>query len=72
MAKKSTSSNKKKFSLILFLLCLLPFGFDKLYCGAAKVFLCKLLLHIVGIGFIWWLFDLVCVCLGAYKVNPLK
>lgn len=72
MAKKSVSSNKRGFSIVLFLLCLLPFGFDKLYCGNAKVFLCKLLLHFIGFGFIWWLFDLICVLLGSYKVNPLK
>ncbi len=72
MAKKSGSSNKRGFSFILFLLCFLPFGFDKLYCHNTKVFLCKFLLHFIGIGFIWWLFDLVCVCLGSYKVNPLK
>ncbi len=75
MTKKSTksgSSNKRGFSFILFLLCFLPFGFDKLYCHNTKVFLCKFLLHFIGIGFIWWLFDLVCVCLGSYKVNPLK
>lgn len=56
MAKKSTksgSSNKRGFSFILFLLCFLPFGFDKLYCHNTKVFLCKFLLHFIGIGFIW-------------------
>ena len=75
MAKKSTksgSSNKRGFSVILFLLCFLPFGFDKLYCHNTKVFLCKFLLHFIGFGFFWWLYDLVCVCLGKYKVNQLK
>ena len=64
MAKNS------KFSIILLLLCIVPFGFDKLYCGDKKMFLYKFLLHFIGVGFIWWLFDLVCIIIGKYRINP--
>lgn len=65
-------TNRKGFDIILLILCILPFGFDKLYCNDMPMFLCKFLLHFIGLGFIWWLFDLVCVCIGKYRVNPLK
>jgi TM2 domain-containing membrane protein YozV len=62
----------KKLDLVLLILCIIPFGFDKLYKGSVSMFFLKLLLHFIGIGFIWWAFDIVCVLIGRYKVNPLK
>lgn len=62
--------SKKKMDLILLVLCILPLGFDKLYKGSVGMFALKFLLSFIGIGFIWWLFDLVCVIIGRYKVNP--
>lgn len=60
-----------KIDWLLFLLCLIPFGFDKLYRGDGKMFVIKLLTHIVGIGFLWWIYDVICVLIGKYKINPL-
>lgn len=67
-------ADKKKctFDFILLILCLLPFGFDKLYKGNTKMFVYKLLLHFVAVGIVWWLYDLVCVITGKYKINPIE
>ncbi len=72
MANTAKKSFGKIDDLKLLLLCIIPFGFDKLYKGAPKIFLYKLLLHFVGVGLVWWIFDIVCVSMGKYKVNPLK
>ncbi len=61
----------KKFDWLLLLLCLIPFGFDKLYRGDTKMFVIKLLTHLVGIGFLWWIYDVICVLVDKYKINPL-
>jgi hypothetical protein len=63
---------EKKFDLLLVILCIIPFGLDKLYMHSNDMFVLKLLLHLIGVGFIWWICDLVCVLLGKYKVNPFK
>lgn len=63
---------KRKFDLILLILCIIPFGLDKLYKGSVKFFVIKFVLHLLGIGFIWWLYDLICAIIGRYKVNPFK
>lgn len=68
----SKRSNTKNFNIILLILCIIPFGFDKLYCHNTPCFLAKFLLHFIGLGLIWWLFDIICVCVGKYKVNPFK
>lgn len=65
------NKNNSVFDVILLLLCILPFGFDKLYKGDTKMFVYKLLLHFVAVGIVWWLYDLICVCVGKYKVNPI-
>ncbi|HEY8443235.1 MAG TPA: NINE protein [Clostridia bacterium] len=62
----------RDFDILLILLCLFPFGFDKLYKGSVKFFLLKFLLHWIGIGFIWWLYDLICAIIGRYRVNPFQ
>lgn len=65
---------KKKFDLVLFLIVLFLgwFGIDKLYKGDTKLFIIKLLLNLIVVGMIWNIYDLVCVVLGKYKLNPLK
>ncbi|HEY8389700.1 MAG TPA: hypothetical protein VIL26_01915 [Clostridia bacterium] len=62
----------KKFDLVLVILCIIPFGFDKLYKGSILMFLIKFFLHFIGIGFVWWLFDVICALTGNYRVNPFK
>lgn len=58
--------------LTLLILCILPFGLDKLYKGDTKMFFFKFLLHFIGFGFIWWIYDIVTLLMGKYKVNPFK
>ena len=65
------AKNNGKFDLIMLVLCILPFGFDKLYKGDTKMFVIKLLTHLVGIGFIWWLVDVVMLIIDKYQTNPL-
>lgn len=72
MANAIKKGSAKCIDKVLLLLCIIPFGFDKLYKGAPKIFLFKCLLHFVAVGFVWWIFDIVCVIMGKYKVNPLK
>ncbi len=64
----------KRFDLSLFLICLFLgwFGIDKLYKGNKKLFLIKLLLNFVVVGEIWNIYDIICSCIGRYKLNPLK
>jgi len=62
----------KNIDLKLLILCIIPFGFDKLYKGSVNLFLIKFLLHFIIIGYIWWIYDIVCLLMGKYKLNPLK
>lgn len=64
----------KKFNFVLFLLVLFLgwLGIDKLYFKNWRLCLVKLFTTLIVIGVIWNLYDLVCVMLGKYKVNPLK
>lgn len=72
MANTTKKSFTKSKDVLLLILCIIPFGFDKLYKKAPKMFLYKLLLHFVGVGLVWWVFDIVCAFMDKYKVNPLK
>jgi len=64
----------KKFDLVLFLIILFLgwFGIDKLYKSSVKLFLIKLLLNFLIIGWFWNIYDLIMCILGKYKLNPLK
>lgn len=65
---------KKKFDLGLFIITLFLgwFGIDKLVKGSGKLCIIKLLLNFLIIGEIWNIYDLICICIGKYKLNPLK
>lgn len=58
--------------IILLILCIIPFGFDKLYKKDTKMFIFKLVSTLFFVGFIWWVYDIVTVILGKYKTNPFK
>lgn len=64
----------KKFNLKLFLITLFLgwFGIDKLYNKSTKFFLIKLVATLLVVGVIWNIYDLVCIVLGKYKVNPFE
>ena len=64
----------KKFNFLLFIIVLLFgwFGIDKLYFKNWRLCLVKLFTSLIVVGIIWNLYDLVCVILNRYKVNPLK
>ena len=68
------ASKKRKGGLILFLITLFLgwFGIDKLYMGSLKLCIIKLLLNLCIVGEIWNIYDLICICLGRYKLNPLN
>ncbi len=63
-----------KFDWVLFLIVLFFgwLGVDKFYKKDCKMGVWKLLLNLVVVGEVWNIYDLVCVILGKYKVNPLK
>ena len=65
---------KSGFDVVLFLVCLFLgwLGIDKIFKGSISLFIIKLLLTFVAVGVIWNIYDIVCVCLGKYKLNPLK
>lgn len=67
-------AKSKNFDLVLFLVVLFLgwIGIDKLIKGSVKLFIIKLLLSFIVVGLIWNIYDLICVCLGKYKLNPLK
>lgn len=69
---KGRFEKMKKINWILFLIVLFGgwFGLDKLYMKNTKFFLYKLLSTLVVLGVIWNLYDLVCVLLNKYQVNP--
>lgn len=76
MAKAKTKT-KTKNPVILFIICLFLgwFGIDKLYFGgkvAWKYALIKFLTMFIIIGFIWNIYDMVCVVMEKYRLNPLK
>jgi hypothetical protein len=66
----ANANAQERFDFVLLILCIIPFGLDKLYKGSVKFFIFKFLLHLLGIGFIWWIYDLVTCIFGKYKVNP--
>lgn len=65
---------KRRFDYVLFLVCLFLgwFGIDKLLRGSISIFIIKLFLFPLVVGVIWNLYDIICVCLGRYKLNPFK
>lgn len=72
MAKTQTKS-----PVLLFIICLFFgwLGLDKLYFGgtaAWKYALIKFLTMFIVIGFIWNIYDMVCVVMNKYRLNPLK
>lgn len=70
MAKSKSTGNR----VVLFLICLFLgwFGIDKLYMkGTWKLALVKFLLNFLIIGEIWNIYDMICACIGRYKLNPL-
>lgn len=70
MAKSKSTGNR----VVLFLICLFLgwFGIDKLYMkGTWKLALVKFLLNFLIIGEIWNIYDMICACMGRYKLNPL-
>ncbi len=70
MAKSKSTGNR----VVLFLICLFLgwFGIDKLYMkGTWKLALVKFLLNFLIIGEIWNIYDIICACMGRYKLNPL-
>lgn len=76
-AKKAKSSKQGSAGarLLLFLICFFFgwFGLDKLYMGGTwKIMLVKFLLTCIGIGALWNLYDMICACIGRYKLNPFK
>lgn len=69
MAKKKSGLD---VVLLLITIFLGWFGIDKLYKGDWKLCLVKFLLNFLIIGEIWNIYDIVCICIGRYKLNPLK
>ena len=68
------AKSKNKGGIVLFLITLFLgwFGIDKLYMGSGKLCIIKLLLNLCVVGEIWNIYDLVCIILGRYKLNPLN
>lgn len=64
----------KNFDWKLFLITLFLgwFGVDKLYKKDKKMFVLKLVGLFVVVSIVWNLYDLVCIALNKYKVNPFK
>ncbi len=56
--------------IVLLILCILPFGFDKLYKKDTLMFVCKLISSFFIVGFIWWIYDIVMCVLKKYEVRP--
>lgn len=65
---------KKSIDIVLLIITIFLgwFGIDKLYKGDIKMCLIKLLLNFIVIGWFWNIYDIICICIGKYKVNPLK
>ena len=65
---------KKSIDIVLLLITIFLgwFGIDKLYKGDIKMCLIKLILNFLIIGELWNIYDIICICIGKYKVNPLK
>lgn len=68
------AKNKSGFDAVLLIILIFLgwFGIDKLYKGNWKLCLIKFVLQFVVVGIIWNIYDIVCVCVGKYKLNPLK
>lgn len=68
------AKNKNKYDVVLLLILIFLgwVGIDKLYKGSVKLFVIKLLLSFIVIGLIWNIYDIICWCLGKYKLNPLE
>ena len=68
------AKSKRSGGIVLFLITLFLgwFGIDKLYMGSFKLFIIKLLLNLCIIGEIWNIYDLICIIIGRYKLNPLN
>lgn len=61
-----------KFDWKLFLIVLFGgwLGLDKLYKKDVKMFVIKLISTILIVGILWNLYDIICVILNRYKINP--
>jgi hypothetical protein len=62
----------KKFDFKLFLIVLFLgwFGIDKLVFKNWRMCLIKLFSVVIVFGIAWNIYDIVCVALNKYKVNP--
>lgn len=68
------ANKKHHFDFELFLICFFLgwFGIDKIFKGSISLFIIKLLLLPLLVGIVWNFYDIICVCLGRYKLNPFK
>lgn len=64
------ASHKPKIDWVLLLLCIVPFGFDKLYKKDGVCFVVKMVSSLLLVGFVWWGYDIVCVLIDKYQPNP--